>query len=818
MSQRTYFQLWADAQVELRHLLDEELPAEPRRPEKDRVVFFQRLATFYVRYIRTLRQLEEAYDLMVHPQKRRLVRRILDSVMGRVLELKNEMVETESLEYHYMDDVLHDMKLTPAELEIPIPRYFSEHSKEVQQRKAMVADLLKMVEMNESPEPLTVKRMSPEKAVRLVQLAERARQGRLRAKLSMECRNMNRMYRTKDSGAADMELAATCIQKVWRSFLTRRRTKAERQEEMIFLGMIMDPNHQQPSPAELTAQANEACTRVKQEEHEEAYQKSIEVVTNQLRDMEGHDMSKTMKEQIRQWFIECRNATGVFPDYPDEDDGGSALIFAEKNPQQLIEELAEKEVAANNKPKGKEEKKEKGKKDKAMVDKEEEAAGLTMMPSAFLSDLEEGHKTFVDFWQTRDESENFIQRHEVELIKEEKRKVVEAEIQKQVDEQMRQELAEWKLSVDKDKGGKTKANAKKKKASKSGKKKKKEKDLTADRTLESLCQELVEQGLLKQADRVRLHDYLGDYSYLGTTMRQNDIEPMPSLSDVRQVLSLYAVLPLGSQPVHEKAPLVKAMLLVGPSGVGKKMLVHAVCQETGSTMFDLSPLNTAGKYPGKSGLAMMLHLVFKVARLLQPSVIWVEDAEKMFYKKVPKEEKELDPKRLKKDLLKSLKLIKGEDRVLLIGTTKDPLSADIKSLCKMYSKIILIPRPDYGSRYILWKHLIQKQGGEVTQALDLSSLAKITDGYTPGHMVQAIQSVLTKRRILMQTSRPLTAAEFVPQLAKIDPVFQEEEEALKNWYTKTPLGKKRIKAATGKEEEEAGKGKTAKTKRKKKKK
>lgn len=37
----------------------------------------------------------------------------------------------------------------------------------------------------------------------------------------------------------------------------------------------------------------------------------------------------------------------------------------------------------------------------------------------------------------------------------------------------------------------------------------------------------------------------GDYSYLGTTLRQSDIEPMPSLSDVRQVVALYAVLPLG---------------------------------------------------------------------------------------------------------------------------------------------------------------------------------------------------------------------------------------------------------------------------------
>lgn len=38
----------------------------------------------------------------------------------------------------------------------------------------------------------------------------------------------------------------------------------------------------------------------------------------------------------------------------------------------------------------------------------------------------------------------------------------------------------------------------------------------------------------------------GDYSYLGTTLRQTDIEPMPSLSDVRQVIALYAVLPLGT--------------------------------------------------------------------------------------------------------------------------------------------------------------------------------------------------------------------------------------------------------------------------------
>ena len=50
---------------------------------------------------------------VVHPQKRRVLRHLLDGIMGRILELKNEMVLLEFSEYHYFDDVLSDLKLTP---------------------------------------------------------------------------------------------------------------------------------------------------------------------------------------------------------------------------------------------------------------------------------------------------------------------------------------------------------------------------------------------------------------------------------------------------------------------------------------------------------------------------------------------------------------------------------------------------------------------------------------------------------------------------------------------------------------------------------
>ena len=80
---------------------------------QDRLAAFQLLATMYIKYIQIMRRLEQCYDQIVHPQKRRVLRHCLDGVMGRVLELKYEMVNLEFSEYHYFDDVLSDLKLTP---------------------------------------------------------------------------------------------------------------------------------------------------------------------------------------------------------------------------------------------------------------------------------------------------------------------------------------------------------------------------------------------------------------------------------------------------------------------------------------------------------------------------------------------------------------------------------------------------------------------------------------------------------------------------------------------------------------------------------
>ncbi len=79
-------------------------------------------------------------------------------------------------------------------------------------------------------------------------------------------------------------------------------------------------------------------------------------------------------------------------------------------------------------------------------------------------------------------------------------------------------------------------------------------------------------------------------------------------------------------------------------------------------------------------------------------------------------------------------------------TTCACVDAEVKGLCGIYHRVLLVPRPDYASRVILWKQFIVRETSLITE-LDFSSLAKVTDGYTPGHIRTAVATVLTERRI-----------------------------------------------------------------------
>lgn len=83
------------------------------QPQEDRDKVRKMLATAYIQYLEMFRRLEASHDHLIHQQKRAAVRQVLDGVMGRILEIKREMVALESCECHSMDGILMDLQRVP---------------------------------------------------------------------------------------------------------------------------------------------------------------------------------------------------------------------------------------------------------------------------------------------------------------------------------------------------------------------------------------------------------------------------------------------------------------------------------------------------------------------------------------------------------------------------------------------------------------------------------------------------------------------------------------------------------------------------------
>ncbi|NWV37728.1 DRC11 protein, partial [Grantiella picta] len=782
----TYIKIWADTQKDLDIMLERERE-EFSQPEEDREKVMTMLTTCYIKYLDIIRNFKAVHDNLIHQQKREAVRQVLDGVMGRLLEIKKEMVSLDKTECHYMDDILVDLKRVPEAIEIPIPEYFiKENQKNLQERAKYLDEILLNADLLEQ-EPVTA--LTLEEGIKVIQVAERARQGRARAafmkKIYLE---EKRQAKQEDKTGKDPDAAATCIQRVWRGYSQRMKTEKLREEEMIFLGMVsgasLPPHLEVMSSLQIGARKADVLQGEVQEKENLSF-------FQELRKTEGPHIKETLQDQLTQCFIECRHITGRFPDYPPEMTGGSKAIFIEKHPQEVLDEMeAKREVERQKAEEGK---------FKKIVKKEEEEpkkggkqivdTSWKMGPSNFLSILEEGSSQYKVFWENRDNKSDFLQDHDPELIKEGEREGVEEEIRVQVDEVMQDKLLKIKQAVDGETGlgkhgkaGKAEEGKKKKKKRCRKPRKRGQENLMmslACRTIESLYQELAEEGLLIKVKKVNLSDYIGYYNCLRNILRDKGVHPMPSIPEVRQLVSLYGILPLGSQTVHENAPLVKSLLLAGPSGVGKKMLVHAICTETGANLFHLTPSNIAGKYPGRKGMVMMFHMILKVGKSLQPSVLWVGNVEKVFAKGGGKGEEEMNAKRLAKFLPPFLRAVRATDRVLLVGTTRRPFDANPGPFCKVFQKIVLLSKPDYLTRYGKYFKLsswLLLLGGVLSRLVNLNSLAQVSDGFTQGHIVDAVQTVLTERRVLQIPRKPLRSAEFLTCLARHDPVYAEEEE------------------------------------------
>jgi len=528
--------------------------------------------------------------------------------------------------------------------------------------------------------------------------------------------------------------------------------------------------------------------KARQAEADADYDNALLDELEAVKQRKGPDIQADLLDERRQWLVEARKKKGTFPtiidDFykrfdalekegagdggDDDDEGGGGKKGGGK-----------KEEA---KPDKKDAKKDKDAKEEDET--EEFQAGPTAIVRTFCDLIAD----YSEVWEDREESGNFEQKHDKELTQKLVFPMVEARIREQVDARLNEELQNLRTLYDKSK----KKKEKKKKKGKKGKKDKKGKKkkwcaaVGMITNFQDCYPDLVEQEMLKKIEPVYLKDMIGDFQYLGAYQRtQEKYCPPPSMQMVKSLVVEHCILPLASVQIRQRIPYAaRSLLLYGPRGSGKSMLARAIASEIGGSFFDISPSVIEGKYTmAKTGSALLIYKVFSVAQDCAPAVIYLDQVDQVFQTVKKKKGGDEGPSRIKKDLIAAIKqVITGpesteRDRVLFIGATSNPMAegTDMRDYANFDEKIYL-SFPDYGSSLQVWKHCLQKHGIGAQQQFNVSTLAKVSFGYTAGSIRQAVDRVLTQRRVgqVLSGERALTVGEFLGPLSRTHYTWPEE--------------------------------------------
>lgn len=129
------------------------------------------------------------------------------------------------------------------------------------------------------------------------------------------------------SERTDGLVAAMKIQKVWRGFATRRKTRRRKIEEMYLIGMV-------PRPQVANVQLDEELRCAEQEhyrmqdEYRADYEAALGTIKQTISKKQGVAITEQIADEVREWFKEVQVTTGKLPEFPNEENGGSRNLLS----------------------------------------------------------------------------------------------------------------------------------------------------------------------------------------------------------------------------------------------------------------------------------------------------------------------------------------------------------------------------------------------------------------------------------------------------------------------------------------------------------
>ncbi len=198
-------------------------------------------------------------------------------------------------------------------------------------------------------------------------------------------------------------------------------------------------------------------------------------------------------------------------------------------------------------------------------------------------------------------------------------------------------------------------------------------------------------------------------------------EDVAGLEDVRQILLEAIEIPLLHEDLMKEMDVKpsKGLLLFGPPGCGKTMIVKAAANELNANFLTISGaelMKSKDRNP-----ASFVKETFNRARESAPALVFIDEIEAL----APNRDEYRGG--ILTELLEELDGVRELKNVMLIGATNKPSALDSAILRPgRFDKIIYIPPPDAPARRQIFTTNLSK----FLSGLDLSKLSEVTEGFS----------------------------------------------------------------------------------------